>query len=661
MNLGLGALGFYLAIAQPSDLIPIVEPLSVPENSASVEREWELFQRRSRDRLERFLKTPAAEHTFENTFESIEALYADSWKIENWVAILIATHPSEEIRSASSRIQIKLADWWAEFWRDPNVFKILKEQSVTHPPAEQEPQALVREILSRFDEAGVDLKSETQEELEAYESKLNKLIQKLAENFVKTPSFLLLREEELKGIPLESFAEFRLPQGTYVLDLKEWWVYDLLRTYAQSDLTRQKAEHLWRSRAQTPESLDLVKAIIRLRQKIAKKSEYISWAARKLEDTEFSTPRKLNQFLNAALKDSTQSFRQHRKEMTALKREITGNPKARLEIWDLAYIERIQLERQMKMPMSGLREYFELNHTLQTTFNLLASHLSIEFVERKDIDRWDPDIQVYEVRDQRTQKALGLVYLDLFPRPDKDKWFFSSAMAPRRLISDTKYQAPVAYVSGVFVKAPQGQKTLLNLEEVTTIWHELGHALEELLTESRYSFFAGSHSSIDAAEVFSTYFERYAARPDTLRQLARHFQSGEPLPEHIIEALSQMPSAFWNRERILQSIIDLRVHQARPEYKAQSLYKEYYFSLPQGVDHYSSFSHLQDYDSTFWIYFWDSLLAVELESAESRGKTGLDLRQKLLIPPHGILSTKKLVEDYLGRGLRSCKEILKHL
>jgi thimet oligopeptidase len=375
-------------------------------------------------------------------------------------------------------------------------------------------------------------------------------------------------------------------------------------------------------------------------------------------------------FLQSSHKLMRAKFQAEQTLLTELEREDLGDPSAELAIEDIAYYSTMLLSRRYEVDQEVVRQYFAQDQVLRRIFDLFEELFSIEFTLVAPPQAWADEVQAAVVSDARTGDVLGAIYLDLHPRPGKYTHFASYTLVEGRALYDMRYQAPIAAIIGNWPEPSGDLPALWTLDQVSTMMHELGHALHTVLTTASYAQFAGTSVPRDFVEVPSQLLERWLESPEVLERLSAHHETGESMPRSLIDSILAARNAtighFYTRQ-ITYGFEDLSIHlytdveevPDSPEDvydETRALFATYYYPAPEETADIASFLHLfGGYDAGYYSYLWSDIIAADIASlfaASERGfldtALGMRLREEIF-EPGGARPENESIRAFLGR------------
>ncbi|HVV27948.1 MAG TPA: peptidyl-dipeptidase Dcp [Rhizomicrobium sp.] len=415
-------------------------------------------------------------------------------------------------------------------------------------------------------------------------------------------------------------AKARGLKGKFVIPLQNTTQQPLLTDLADRALRQKLFDSSW-TRAEKGDAND-TRAIIRrlavIRAEKAKLLGYPNYAAYVLYDQMAQTPQAVEKFIGQLVPPTRAKAAE---EAGLIQAAIDKDGKHfDLKPWDWQrYAEKVRKARY-DLDESALKPYFELNKVLNDGVFFAANRLyGLTFKRRTDIPVYQPDVMVYEVFDRDGSK-LGLMYFDYFKRDNKSGGAWMSNFVGQSRLLGTK---PVIYNVANFTKPAPGQPALISFDDVTTMFHEFGHALHGLFANQTYPLVSGTNVARDFVEFPSQFNERWALYPEVLKHYAVHYKTGVPIPDALVERIRK--SETWGQgyqlgELLAASQLDMRWHmlpagtppQNVDEFETKAL-KETGTDFPNVPPRYRSsyFLHIwaNGYASGYYAYQWTVMLA----------------------------------------------------
>jgi peptidyl-dipeptidase Dcp len=374
------------------------------------------------------------------------------------------------------------------------------------------------------------------------------------------------------------------------------------------------------TRAERADANDTRATIARLAQLRAQRAKllgFASHAAWKLEDQMAKTPQAALEFMDALVPVATAKAASEAQDIQALIDAQQGG--FALQPWDWAFYGEQVRKAKYDLDEPEIKPYFELNNVLENGVFFAATQLyGISFRERKDIPVYHPDVRVFEVTDV-DGTPLALFYCDYFKRDNKNGGAWMSAFVrPSRLLGDL----PVVYNVANLPKPATGEPALISFDDVTTMFHEFGHALHGMFANTRYPTLSGTTPARDFVEFPSQFNEHWAIYPAVFEHYARHYQTGAALPPALVEKLKKAKNfnaGYALTEVLAAAELDMQWHvlpadaplQDTDEFERQALVKTHLDVHAVAPRYRSSyFSHIWDsgYSAGYYAHLWTQML-----------------------------------------------------
>jgi peptidyl-dipeptidase Dcp len=450
-------------------------------------------------------------------------------KIEGEVAPLLAKHRDDIILNDKLFQRIKTV------WEGRNGLVLNSEQA-----------RLLEKTYKAFVRNGAALEEGKKADLRKINEELAVLSVKFGENVLKEDnSFVLALEtqEDLAGLPPDVVAS--AAEAAQAKGLEGKWVFTLHKPscipFFQYSARRDLREKLFRafiSRGDNNNESDnkaVLSKIAALRARKAELLGYKTHADYVLEENMAKTPSEVYKFLDQLWAPALAMAEVEAKELQALIDEEGGG--FELGPWDWWYYAEKLKKAKYELDDEVLRPYFELAAVRQGAFDVAGKLWGLQFVPRTDIPVYHPDVEVFEVK-EADGRHIGILYTDYFPRPSKRGGAWSGSIREQS-IRDGRKVTPITFNVGNFTKPTAEKPSLITFEEALTLFHELGHALHDLLSDVTYESLSGTNVSRDFVELGSQIMENWAGDPEVIRTYAKHYQTGEPIPQELVDRIKR--------------------------------------------------------------------------------------------------------------------------
>jgi peptidyl-dipeptidase Dcp len=426
----------------------------------------------------------------------------------------------------------------------------------------------------------------------------------------------------LRAAARQAAAERGLPG--HAITLSRSLVVPFLTHSTRRDL-REQVWRAWVGRGEhagAHDNRELARDILRLRHEQAALHGRVCYADHALADTMAGTRGAVQQLLAEVWPLALAAVERERGLLLEAMHDA-GEPGVAIEPWDWRFwAERVRLQRYA-LDDDELKPYFPLEQVAQAAFDCAARLFGLSFTPRADLPVHHPDVKAYEVRKAGGQ-VVGVFMSDHLARPNKRSGAWMSALRAqcRNQPAGADAQLPVILNNCNFARGAPGEPTLLSLDEARTLFHEFGHGLHGLLSDVNYERLSGTQVLRDFVELPSQIFEHWITEPEVLRRHARHWQTGRPIPDQLIERLQrarQFNQGYETVRYLASAVVDLAVHalpQAEPPadlcaYEAELLQA---MGLPHGVGMNHRLVHFQHlfasagYAAGYYVYLWAEVL-----------------------------------------------------
>lgn len=569
-----------------------------------------------------------ASPSFENT---VEALTLSGEKLDRITSIffnLNSAETNEEIQKIAQEVSPLLSEFSNDIVLNEKLFERVKSvyDNKESFDLNEEQQELLRKTYRRFTRNGANLSHEDKATLRDIDKKLSKLSLQFGENVLaETNDYQLhiAKESDLAGLP--DYAKEMAQQEAEKREL-EGWVFTLhmpsflafMKFADRRDLREKlyKASGAKAFQDNERNNENIIKDIVSLRYQRAQLLGYKTHADFVLEERMANSPQIVLNFLNDLLEQSIEFAKKDVQSLADYAEKIDGIKE--LMPWDHAYYAEKVKKEQFDLSDEELKPYFELNAVLQGAFSIAQKLFDISFVPNKEIETYHPDVKVFEVKDNINQ-TIGIFYTDFFPRQGKraGAWMTSYRNGSKM---NGVHKIPQISIVCNFTQPTKDKPSLLTFNELTTLFHEFGHALHGLLANTQYEALAGTQVSWDFVELPSQFMENYCYEPDALALFAKHYETGEVIPQTLINkiiAAAQFLEAYQMSRQISFGKLDMAWHAVEisdiedvDAYEIKAFEGTQVYPKVEGTNMSTAFSHIFQggYSSGYYSYKWAEVL-----------------------------------------------------
>ncbi len=513
------------------------------------------------------------------------------------------------------------------FQRIKTLFEHQEKEKLT-----TEQKMVLRKYYHNFVRGGANLSPEDKEKLKKINNELASLSLKFGENQLKETNdyqLVISDEKELSGLPagvIASAAEAAKESG-----LEEKWLFTLhnpsIIPFLQYADNRDLREQIYKayitrgSRDNERNNWNIISKMISLRAQKAKLLGFPDYASYVLDDNMAKTPENVYRLCHQIWEAALPVAQQEAKELQQMIDREGG--KFKLAPWDWRYYAEKLKKEKFGLNETEISQYFPLEKVREGAFYVAGKLYGIQFQQRNDLPLPHPDALAFEVKDA-DGKHIGIYYADYFPRASKSSGAWMDAFRPQsKLLNST----PVITNVCNFTKPAGETPALLTFDETCTLFHEFGHALHGLLSDCTYPSISGTSVAHDFVELPSQVMENWAADPEVLKIYARHWKTGEPMPQELIDkmqASSHFNQGFVVTEFMSAAMLDMAYHSIRDtaELNAQEFEKETLDRIgliPEITVRYRSpyFGHIFNggYSAGYYAYTWAEVLDADAFAA----------------------------------------------
>lgn len=613
------------------------------------------------------IKKEKSPRNFENTIYALEASNYGLTETILKIDILQNVSPEKSIRDAAKKAVEDFEKQMIRIERDPKIWEAIKEYEQGVWKKEQknlstEDKKLFRDTYLAYKRMGFDLSPAKQERLQKVEQQLAKVSSNFSNNINNYKDHIVVSKEESIGLPERYLSGLKKDKkGNYLVSLE----YPDLIPFMELSSNEEKRKELHERNLQKGgiKNIKVLNEMLALRAERAHLLGYKNHADYRTELRMTKSGKVALDFELALLKKVLKGGRHDLAELRDIKREMTGNPRAKIFSHDISYYSNELQKRRFNFSNDEMREYFPLKHVLNGVFKIYATLFGVKFEKQKDFPLWHPDAMLYAIK---TPKGNILSYfaLDLHPREGK---FGHAAMFniisghSATLKGSGAYTVPLATVVTNFPKPTPKNPSLLSHEEVFTILHELGHTMHHTLTTAQYASQSGVGTAWDFVEAPSQMLEHWAWNKKSLALLSSHYKTGKPIPEKLMNNLIASKDHLLRYSTLLQlvrGIFDITIHLTKTPKDTAKLYRDMVkkytgMTLPKKAIFPAGFGHLNGYDVAYYGYLWSNVYGADMFTRfEKEGilnkKTGADYK-KWILEKGGSMEEIELVKGFLGR------------
>jgi oligopeptidase A len=586
--------------------------------------------RRAQAELDALIALPGA-RTYENTIHALEEMGERLGRVLRPVSHLNSVNSSPELRQAYETIIPEVSAFSARIPLNPELWSAVKAYALT-----DEARALtgvrrrhLDKVVRSFERAGADLPPEEKTRIEAERVEMSRLTTEFANHVLDSTNaweLVLTDEADLEGLPESARAQARASAQAKGVDGWRFTLqvpsYQPFMQYAAHRDLRERIYTAYVNRASSGEhdNRPLVRRILELRRELARILGFNDYADLALEESMAGSGARAFAFEEDLAERTRPVWQREMTELEAFARAELGLDA--LEPWDVSYAtERLRLSRY-DLDAEALRPYFPLDRVLEGLFGLTERLFGVRVQPREISEVWHPEVRFYDVLDEGGER-LGSFYTDWFPRESKRSGAWMNGMVvggPR----PEGWQPHLALMVGNVSPPEGGRPALLTHREVETVFHEFGHLLHHVLSRVEVAALGGTRVPSDWVELPSQIMENWTWERPALDLFARHWQTGEPIPEELYRkmlAARTFMGAYQQMRQLSFGVLDLDLHvrfdpaaDGDPVERAQRVMERFHPKPHFARDHFiTSFSHIFSggYAAGYYSYLWSAVLEAD--------------------------------------------------
>ncbi|RUO72460.1 M3 family peptidase [Pseudidiomarina sediminum] len=571
--------------------------------------------------------------TFENTIVAMEKSGALLSRVGAVFGNVAGSAGNDDTRALQVTMAPKYAAHSDNISLNADLFARVKAVYENRDQHEGEALRLIEDTYKGFVRAGAELNEDEKARIREINSELSSLTTEFRNNLMTlVDENLVVVDDKAKLAGLSESHIAQLAKAAEAKDMAGKYVISVTNTTRQSILAslenRELREQIWKASAlrgsgnTATDNRPLVKQMAQLRAEKAQLLGYDNWGAYVLEQSMAAKPEAAQQMLRDLVPAVVSNVEAEMAEIAKVIEAEGGD--FEVKPWDWAYYaEKVRAEKYA-LDSNEVKQYFEFNRAVEDgVFYAMNQLFGITFEERNDIPTYADDVVVYEVKDVDGE-SLGLFYGDWFNRDGKRGGAWMSSFVSQSQLLDNK---PVILNNMNITKAPDGEPTLLSFDEVSTMFHEMGHALHGMFSDVMYPSLAGTSVSRDYVEFPSTFQEDWTLNPKVIANMAKHYETGEQIPQELLDkvmAAKNFNMGYDTLEYIAAALLDLEYHTLSVE-EAASIEDVNTFEQaaltrngvaveavpPRYRSNYFAHVFAGGYSAGYYAYMWSEVLAAD--------------------------------------------------
>lgn len=608
--------------------------------------------------------------SFANTIEALERSGELVEKVSTVFFNLNSAETNDEIQKLAREISPLLSNYGNDILLNARLFDRVKQVWEMREALElnTEQMRLLDKTYKGFTRNGANLSEEEKKTLRNIDEELGKSSLQFGENVLaETNAYqLILSEDEVEGLPESAResaaeeAESAGEKGKYLVSL-QMPSYLPFMTYAKNRELREKLFRAYGSKAfksETHDNREVIKRIVKLRQKRAELLGFKSHAEYILAERMAENPQKVMTFLEDIKTPALPAAQRDVDELKAFADKRDGLKD--LQRWDASYYSEKLKQARFEIDDETLKPYFELNRVIDGAFEVANKLYGIRFEERQDIQKYHPDVITYEVKD-KDGSHLAVFYADFFPRKGKRNGAWMTVYRQQQKRQGENLRPHISIVCN-FTKPSKSAPSLLTFNEVLTLFHEFGHALHGIMANGTYSSLSGTNVYWDFVELPSQIMENWCYEKECLDLFARHYKTNEAIPAELVQRLRKSATFMEGNATLRQlslGTLDMSYHNGAMvddvEAHETEVFKDFNL-LPAVADTNMScqFGHIFQggYSAGYYSYKWAEVLDADaFEFFKEKGLFNQEVasRFRKLLEAGGTRHPSEVYREFRGK------------
>jgi len=572
--------------------------------------------------------------TFANTIRALDDIAYRANLTANRLELIKETSTNALVRDAATDGVKTLQEWAVGIDYREDVYAAVKSFADTQPTLQGEDEKLFSETMRDYRRAGLSLPKPERAEVEKLRKQLSGLTTDFESNVTKAKKAVKFTKADLEGVP-DSFLSqegVKTTNNEYTVMANITYHFMTVMENARKEETRKKLL-VAHDKLAREENVPLLQKILELRDRIAGKLGYASWADYQIEPKMAKTASAAREFLEKLKTGLQGKFDAEVNELRALKVKETGDSSAQIRIWDWRYYGNQLKKQKYTVDSEQLRVYFPYEKVLDGMFAIYQRIFGLVIVPVEAPYKWVEDLKLFAVSDSATREPLGLFYLDMFPREGKYNHFAQFGIIEGKLLPSGKYQRPTVSLVCNFPIPQKDTPSLLSHRDVETLFHEFGHAMHSILTRARYGRFSGTSVPRDFVEAPSQMLENWVWDKKVLDSFAADYRDpAKKIPREVLAKLKEAKLGtvgVYYRRQLSFALMDLALHMdikaTHPKDAVQlsnQILSDVFFPVPAATAFVAYFGHLTGYDAGYYGYAWADAIAADLATVFEKSPQG---------------------------------------
>jgi len=605
------------------------------------------------------------DRTFDNTARALDEAQARFGVTQNVLWAIKSVHPDESLRDACQASMLRLQNFAIDSFLHVDLYHVFKSYVDGNAKSEilnSEQQYFLQESMKDFRRAGLHVSPDELVLVKKLQKELAELGLRFSTNVAVDKSSISVSRDELSGVSDHFIKTLNLDSsGKHVVRCDYPSVAEVGK-HCSVESTRRLLSRAFGNRAY-PANKSILESIISKRHELANLLGFETYAHFDLDNQMAKNPSVGKKFIEDLARRVEQK---ELSEFALLSDELpigVSLVDGKFKSWDFGYVNQQYKKKHFAVDDREIAEYFTMEKTIAGIFDIYQKFLGLDFVLVEGPEGiWHDDASVIEVRKSGSDSIVGYIFLDLYPRDNKYAHACcGSIMSPLKARDGLGEVPSVAVVIANFPKSTPDRPSLLKHSDVTTFFHEFGHAMHNLLGRVEMPSFAGYNTKTDFVEVPSQMFEEWMWDKGVLRAISAHYKTGEPLSDELIDkmlALKKFDSGYFVQRQCFYALLSFAYFSGPSgdlDYINRSLYEHVikHIAFDDQMHGYASFGHLTGYGAKYYSYLWSKVFALDLfDTIRTHGLLNEEIGHTLIrtvLGRGGSVEPDILLHDFLGR------------
>ena len=614
------------------------------------------------EKLDRFKKQDRLAMTVQSVLYGIDTLSHAVHSGGSSLYLMSMVHPEKEMRDAGQQSSLNLGNFSVENFNTKEVYALFEsffEREDLMNSLNKEEQYFLDDIKLDFKLSGLMLDDDKFKAFKVLQKEAMALSSDFGKNISTDESSMFCDREELKGMNASLVdALEKNEDGKYIIKTDYPTGTELL-SFCEVEKTREKFWYLFNNRAY-PENVSVLQRLLEVRQEMAIMLGFKNYAEMSISSSMAKTPKKVRSFMEGLAKKAK---KKSVKEVAAWKKngkDLVLFDGDKIFPWNVGFLKKAYERDHFNFDERELRPYFSMEDAIAGLFSTYQDFFGLRFEIAAAKNVWHEDVKIITVYDKGAVEPRGYIFLDLHPRKAKHSHPCHVGLIHTTYLPNGEHTKSASVVIANFPKPTETEPSLLKYSDVVTFFHEFGHAMHSLLGRTHFATQSGTLVLRDFVEMPSQMFEEWLWEPKMIKKIGRHYQTGAPLSDELIEkmlAKKKYDVGFGLSGQLSHSDFSLTVHEEK-ESDFDELKKKIAMQYSPEIvwndnnHHYCAFGHLAGYDAKYYGYLWSKVFALDIFEQLKKDNFSPEAGKRfveMVLGKGGSVHPDELLENYLGR------------